>query len=86
MNINWKLRIKNKTTLTAILAAVVALVYSIAGLVDTFPDISQESLWKCIEIVVEILVLLGIVVDPTTSGVSDSERAMGYSDPKKDLY
>lgn len=83
MNINWKLRIKNKTTLTAILAAVVALVYSIAGLIDTFPDISQESLWKCIEIVIEILVLLGIVVDPTTSGVSDSERAMGYTKPKE---
>ena len=63
-----------------------ALVYSIAGLIDTFPDISQESLWKCIEIVIEILVLLGIVVDPTTSGVSDSERAMGYTKPKEDLY
>lgn len=86
MNINWKLRIKNRTTLTAILAAVVALIYSIVGLAGTFPDISQESLWKCIEIVIEILVLLGIVVDPTTSGVSDSERAMGYSDPKKNLY
>lgn len=86
MNINWKLRIQNKTTLTAILAAVVALVYSIVGLIDTFPDISQESVWKCVEIIIEILVLLGVVVDPTTSGISDSDRAMEYPAPQKDLH
>ena len=30
-----------------------------------------------------ILALLGIVVDPTTEGVSDSNQAMTYEEPKK---
>lgn len=82
MNINWKLRLKNRTTLTAIIATVVAFLYSIVGLIDTFPDISQESILKCAELLIEILVLLGIVVDPTTSGVSDSEQALQYTELK----
>ena len=28
-----------------------------------------------------LLVILGIVVDPTTAGVGDSKRAMGYVEP-----
>jgi phi LC3 family holin len=31
-----------------------------------------------------LLVILGIVVDPTTVGVGDSKRALGYEEPWKD--
>jgi phi LC3 family holin len=31
-----------------------------------------------------LLVILGIVVDPTTEGVSDSNRAMSYEEPWHD--
>ena len=31
-----------------------------------------------------VLAIMGVVNDPTTSGISDSERAMTYETPKKD--
>ena len=31
-----------------------------------------------------VLVILGIVVDPTTDGLGDSERAMAYEEPWAD--
>ena len=31
-----------------------------------------------------LLVILGIVVDPTTAGVGDSKRAMSYEEPWED--
>ena len=34
--------------------------------------------------VIDLLCLLGIVVDPTTDGVSDSTQALDYSAPKKE--
>ena len=83
MNINWKLRFQNKTTLTAIILALVALVYQVLGLFDVVPKISQDELTTVIGMVINLLCLLGIVVDPTTDGVSDSVRAMSYDKPKK---
>ena len=35
--------------------------------------------------VLAVLVLLGVVVDPTTAGTSDSEQVMGYNKPRDDL-
>ena len=84
MNINWKLRCQNKTTLTAIILALVALVYQVLGLFDVVPKISQDELTTVIGMVINLLCLLGIVVDPTTDGVSDSARALTYDTPRAD--
>ena len=84
MNINWKLRFQNKTTLTAIIIAMVALVYQVLGLFDVVPKISQDELTTVIGMVINLLCLLGIVVDPTTDGVSDSARALTYDTPRAD--
>ena len=80
---NWKLRLKNKPVLIALIAAVVAFVYQILGLLGIVPSIAEEEVIKAAGFVVNILVLLGIVVDPTTSGVSDSARALTYKEPGK---
>ena len=82
MKINWKLRFQNKTTLTAIILALVALVYQVLGLFDVVPKISQDELTTVIGMVINLLCLLGIVVDPTTDGVSDSARALFYDTPR----
>jgi len=82
--INWKLRLKNKTTLLALLAALVALVYQILAICGVTPAVTKDSVIGVIGIAVNALCLLGIVVDPTTSGVSDSERALNYDVPRKD--
>ena len=84
MNINWKLRFQNKTTLTAIILALVALVYQVLGLFGVVPKISQDELTTVIGMVINLLCLLGIVIDPTTDGVSDSARALTYDEPRAD--
>lgn len=81
--INWKLRLQNKVTLLAILGDIVAIVFSVISLVQT-KDFTYESIMHIISLVVEVLVLLGIVVDPTTKGLKDSSQAMTYEVPKSD--
>lgn len=82
MNINWVLRLKNKATLTALIAAVLAFGYQVAGIFGVVPPVSQDALAQAAMLLVNILVALGVVVDPTTAGISDSPRAMGYAEPK----
>lgn len=76
MNINWKLRLQNKATLTTIILAIVAFVYQMAGLFGIVPSISQDTVINLVGLIINLLVGFGIVVDPTTSGVSDSALAM----------
>lgn len=84
MKINWKLRFQNKVTLTAIVLAVIALGYQILGIIGIVPAVSQETIVQLAGAVINLLVLLGIVVDPTTDGIGDSDRARGYESPYRD--
>lgn len=84
MKINWKLRFKNKASLTAIILAMLALVYQVLGLCGITPGISENQAVEVAGMVINLLCLLGIVVDPTTDGVSDSTQALDYSAPKKE--
>ena len=80
--INWKLRFKNKTTLMALIVAVVSGIYGVLSALGITPVIAQGTLMAAISAVVAVLVALGIVVDPTTAGVSDSVSALSYDEPK----
>lgn len=84
MGINWKLRLKNKTTLSALVLALVALVYQVLGVCGVVPRVSQDQVTTIVSMVINVLCLLGIVVDPTTAGVGDSERALTYDEPRKE--
>ena len=84
MKINWKLRLQNKATLTALVMALVALVYQVLGVCGVVPRVSQDQVTTIISIVINILCLLGIVVDPTTDGIGDSARALSYEKPRKE--
>ena len=81
--INWKLRLQNKTTLTAIILAAVALVYQVLGVANVVPSISESAVVETAGMVINLLCLLGIVTDPTTKGISDSSRALTYDEPKE---
>lgn len=83
MQINWKLRIKNKVTLTAIVLGVVGIVYKVLAMLGIVPPISENEVVEVVMLVIELLVLLGVVVDPTTAGASDSQQAMGYDKPRE---
>lgn len=83
MKINWKVRFKNKTWLVTFLVTIVAFVYQILGMLDIVPPVTQDMATQIIGIVVNVLVAVGVVIDPTTAGTSDSEDALKYEEPKK---
>lgn len=83
MKVNMKLRWQNKATLTAIVLGIIALVYQVLGLIGIVPAVSQSDAVTTAGMLINVLVLVGIVVDPTTGGVGDSEQAMTYDKPRK---
>ena len=82
--INWKVRFKNKTFVVAFVTAMVSFIYQLLALFEIVPAVSQDNVMQIIMIVVNLLVTLGIITDPTTAGVCDSSQALNYSKPKKD--
>lgn len=78
MMLNIKARLKNKTFLISVAVLTVALVYRVLSLFDIFPTASENEVLELINMAVNILALVGVVVDPTTEGLSDSKRAMTY--------
>lgn len=81
MKINWKLRLKNKVTLSALISAMVVFIYEVAGALGFILPVSQEQVLSAVAALLAVLVALGVIVDPTTTGVDDSKRAMGYDAP-----
>ncbi len=82
--INWKLRLKNKTTLISLVTLVVSFIYQTLAIFEVIPPIGQEQVLQVLNVVITLLAALGVVVDPTTAGVADSSRALGYVEPVKD--
>lgn len=85
MKINWLVRIKNKTFWLALIPALLLFAQSVAALLGFSLDLSgvSDKLIAVIEAAFTVLVILGVVVDPTTSGIGDSEQALTYIEPKK---
>jgi len=71
MVINWKTRLRNKTFLVTFATAVVAFTYQVLGMFDVVPPISQDTAGQIIGLIANILVGLGVIVNPTTPGISD---------------
>ena len=83
MKINWKVRLRNKTWLASLLALVVTFVYNLLSAFEIVPAVSEEWVMGIISTVLTLLTALGVLIDPTTPGASDSERAMLYDEPGK---
>lgn len=85
MRINWKVRIKNKAFWVAIIPAVILLIQSVVSVFGFTIDLGDlgNKLLVVIESAFMVLAILGIVTDPTTIGVSDSEQALTYTKPKQ---
>lgn len=86
MKINWKVRLKNKTFWLAIVPALLLVVQTVASLFGYAWDfvVLNQQIAAIINAVFAVLVILGVVTDPTTAGVTDSDRAMTYEKPKED--
>lgn len=78
MRINWKVRLKNKVWVTSFIALVVGFIYQLLGMLGVVAPISEDQLVNILGMVINLLVALGVIVDPTTDGVNDSDRAMTY--------
>lgn len=83
-NINWTVRIKNKNFWLAVIPAVLLLVQTVAAVFGYSLDLGEigNRLIAVVNAVFGVLVVLGVVVDPTTAGISDSNRAMNYKKPE----
>lgn len=82
MKINWKVRLRNPVFWLTGIPAVITTVYTLLGLFDIVPAISEDVIINAITAVVSGLTTLGVLIDPTTKGTSDSEQAMTYTNPK----
>ena len=82
--INWKVRFKNKVWLGSFLSLIVGFIYSMLALFDVFPQVTQNLVVQLLNKVLTFLGLIGVIVDPTTAGLGDSDRAMGYEEPYRD--
>ncbi len=78
MKINLKARLKNKTFIISAFALFVSFVYKLSALCDIVPAVSENEMLELAGVIINMLALAGVVVDPTTRGFSDSDRAMSY--------
>jgi phi LC3 family holin len=86
MKINWKVRAKKKSFWLTLVPAIVLLVQIVGNWFgyDIAAELINAEAAKFINAVFAVLVILGIVNDPTTSGLSDSKQALNYKKPRKD--
>jgi len=78
MKINWKVRLRNKTWLASVIALVVSFAYDLLAMVEFVPPLSEDWLLSLFQTILTLLTALGVVIDPTTDGAADSDRAMNY--------
>lgn len=86
MRINWKARAKNKAFWLAMIPAVILLIQAVASVFGIAIDLSgtNEKLLAVVNAVFVVLAILGVVTDPTTEGISDSNQALLYDRPRQD--
>jgi len=81
--INWKVRILNKTFWLTLVPALALLLQTFLSVFGVKIELGEtiDKLLVFINALFAVLVIVGIVNDPTTSGISDSSRAMTYETP-----
>lgn len=82
--INWKVRIRNRAFWMALIPAVLLLAQNAAAMFGVTLELDEigSRLLALVNQVFVLLTILGIVNDPTTAGIQDSENAMTYETPK----
>ena len=83
MKINWKVRLRNKTWLMSIIALIITFVYDLLAMLEIVPAVTKDWIMSIVQTALTLLAGLGVLIDPTTPGVGDSNRAMMYQEPGK---
>lgn len=86
MKIYWLVRIRNKNFWMAVIPALALVVQAVAAVFGYSLDFTSlvGKILAVVDVVFALLVILGLVNDPTTAGLQDSNRAMSYEVPYKD--
>lgn len=81
--INWKVRVLNKTFWLTLVPALALLLQTFLSVFGVKIELGEtiDKLLVFINALFAVLVIVGIVNDPTTIGISDSSRAMTYETP-----
>ena len=87
MKINWKVRFRNATWLTTFTVGLIVVVYQMIEVYHAFKKGApqQELLIETMKMLIAYLVQIGVVIDPTTKGTSDSKMAMTYKKPRDEI-
>ena len=82
--INWKVRFKNKVWLTSFISLIVGFIFNLLKLFEVYPPFTENTIMSITGQVLTFLGLFGVIADPTTEGMYDSERALSYEKPWSD--
>lgn len=78
IKINWEVRFKNKTFLVSFCALFISFIYEMLSLFQIVPSLSENDVLQIVYIIINVLGVMGVIVDPTTKGIGDSERVLSY--------
>lgn len=93
MKINWKVRVKSPQFWVGLIGVIASPVLAYLGL--GFEDLTS---WKSVgevfaaffsnpyligTVIMAVLSFVGVLTDPTTKGVGDSQQALEYEKPKE---
>ena len=83
--INWTVRLKNKNFWLALVPAIALLLQAASDIFGLKLElgVTIDKILVFINVLFALLVLVGVVNDPTTAGLADSQRALNYDEPKK---
>ena len=79
--INWKVRFKNKVWLTSFISLIIGFVYNVLRAFDIYPVVMENTAMEIAGPVLTFLGMFGVIADPTTDGLYDSQRALQYETP-----
>lgn len=68
---DWVSRFKNPTFVTSFATALIAFGYTVLGMFDVVPSVSESEVLNLVAIVVTMLTSVGVLMNPTTDGITD---------------
>lgn len=87
MKINWKVRIKNPYFWIGLLGIMLSAMGVSADMFTSWGAVVEQAkalISNPYMIGSVIMALLGAILDPTTAGITDSQRALEYNSPSQE--
>lgn len=82
VKINWSVRFRNPVWLTAFVSFIISTIYQILSMFNVAPAITQDVLVQAVAGIVQLLTLMGVLIDPTSKGINDTEYVLSMKSPE----